>query len=171
MNWNDYFTCDASAGRLYFKHRPQSMFATLRGYKVWNAQNARREVGCPNHAGYLMVRVNKRLFLVHRIIWTMTKGSIPDGMEVDHINTVKADNRITNMRLATHSQNGWNKGKPRTNTSGYKGVTLHKGTGRWAAQLSFNGQHIHLGLHDKPEDAALAYIEASASIHGSFSRT
>lgn len=171
MNWHEYFTCDADAGILYFKERPREMFSTLRGWRVWNAQNANRAVGSPNAAGYLMVRLNKkRLYVVHRIIWEMVNGPIPDGMEVDHENTAKSDNKISNLRLATHSQNGFNKRKPRTNTSGYKGVTFHRATRKWASQIVANGKRIHIGLHESKDEAYAAYKVAAKNIHGEFAR-
>lgn len=70
-----------------------------------------------NGRGYLIVITKLGLKMVHRIIYETFKGEIPDGMEIDHINTIKTDNRLENLRLVTHKENCNN---PLT-------VAIHKG--------------------------------------------
>ena len=70
--------------------------------------------------GYLMFGVNHKLFLVHRAVWETFNGSIPDGMEIDHINTVGDDNRLENLRCVTHKDNNNN---PLTRTTRQKSLT------------------------------------------------
>ena len=72
--------------------------------------------------GYKRLTVNGKKTSCHRIIWEMHHGAIPRGMEVDHINRVRDDNRIENLRLVTRSQNALNSKLKATNTTGIKGL-------------------------------------------------
>lgn len=102
---------------------------------------------------------------IHRTIM-----GAPLGMEVDHINGDGLDNRRSNLRLATHAQNTRNRRRPRTNTSGFKGVHLHKSAGKWVAQITNAGKYLYLGLFETPESAYAARVAASAELHGEFGR-
>lgn len=89
---------------------------------------------------------------------------------VDHVNGDGLDNRRSNLRPATDAQNGRNRGANRNNTSGYKGVSLDKRRGTWAAALWVAGRKHHLGTHATPEAAAHAYDHAAVELHGEFAR-
>lgn len=89
---------------------------------------------------------------------------------VDHINGNGLDNRRSNLRPATRSQNQWNRGALATNTSGYKGVCLYKPTGMWQAQITSSGKVYYLGRYSDAEDAARAYNNAAVALHGSRAR-
>lgn len=103
-------------------------------------------------------------FKLHRVLM-----NAPKGLEVDHRNGDGLDNRRQNLRLATRIQNGFNRRKPKNNTSGYKGVTSAYG-GKWEASVSANKIRHHLGVHLTPEDAARAYDRAAKQLHGEFAR-
>ena len=89
---------------------------------------------------------------------------------VDHANGNGLDNRKSNLRQATAAQNGWNRGKQINNTSGFKGVCLHKASKKWAAEITLNGKQTHLGLFETPQEASNAYTQASKELHGAFGR-
>lgn len=91
--------------------------------------------------GYKRLTVNKKLTSCHRIIWEMHNGSIPKGLEVDHINRVRDDNRIENLRLVTKSENALNSKLKDTNTLGIKGV--YKDKKQWVAK--FKGVCLYSG--------------------------
>ena len=94
--------------------------------------------------------------------------SAPQGMQVDHINGNKLDNRRYNLRLCSNSQNGFNRKAYKTNTSGYKGVYFCKQKNKWIAQLSVNGRHISVGAFMSAKDASIAYNKKAKEVHGRF---
>lgn len=107
--------------------------------------------------------------LAHRLAWLYVYGEWPEN-EIDHINRNPDDNRIANLRKATRAQNGSNVGRLRNNTSGYKGVTWHKGAKKWMAQIQVEEKFVYLGLFDDPAIAHSAYAAASKKYHGEFGR-
>lgn len=90
---------------------------------------------------------------------------------VDHINGNPLDNRRKNIRICSRQQNTWNSKLNRKNTSGYKGVSLHKPSGKWVAKIKVNMKRIHLGLHKEKLDAARAYDNAAKLYFGDFAVT
>jgi len=94
---------------------------------------------------------------------------VPKGMVIDHINHDAMDNRRSNLRAATHSQNMWNKSKQRGNyTSIYKGVAWYQKTGKWRARIYYNGKEILIGYFDDEKAAAMAYDEKAKELFGEF---
>jgi hypothetical protein len=107
----------------------------------------------------------KRTVQLHRVLL-----SAPDEMQVDHINGDGLDNRRSNLRLATPSQNMYNQRPTSKNTSGFKGVSWENRHGKWRAQIAYKGNQRHLGYYSISEAAYQAYVDASSSLHGEFSR-
>jgi hypothetical protein len=87
---------------------------------------------------------------------------MPDDKIVDHINRNGLDNRRSNLRYVTHSQNMWNRSKHVNNTSGFVGVTLRKVTEKWEASIQAHGKRKHLGEFNTPEEASTVYQAAKA---------
>ncbi len=95
----------------------------------------------------------------------------PDGLLVDHRNRNTLDNRRENLRLATNSQNQFNKAKTSRKTSSrFVGVFLEKCTGRWIAKVTVNRERVWSGRFDSEIDAAKAYDAAAKKYHGEFAR-
>ena len=94
-------------------------------------------------------------------------GKWPDEF-IDHINHNPTDNRWCNLREATYATNNKNRRLGKDNTSGYKGVSWHKGRNKWRAEIRVDGIGKHLGYYDTPEAASKAYCVASATFHGEF---
>lgn len=93
-----------------------------------------------------------------------------NGNRVDHINGDTLDNRRSNLRLSTPSQNSMNRSKAPNNTSGYKGVHFHKGVNKWVAELTVKYKKFHLGVFDTKVDAARAYDLRAFKEFGEFAQ-
>jgi hypothetical protein len=115
--------------------------------------------------GYAARKESGKTIYMHREIKNALKGT-----EVDHINNNGLDNRASNLRIVTRTQNNQNRGMQKSNTSGYKGVVWHKQNQKWWARIQINGKQISLGCFDAIEKAANAYKIASEQYHGSYSR-
>ena len=112
-------------------------------------------VGCLDSNGYVMIRVDYRLYRAHQLAFLYMTRSIPD--RIDHRNENKSDNRWVNLRAATNSQNMMNvSALPRNNTSGVRGVSWHKGAGKWFAQIKAKGRNHYLGLFEDFDAAVKA---------------
>lgn len=120
--------------------------------------------GRVNNKGYRQTMIDKQRHMEHRLVWLYVHGEWP-SMEVDHINGVRDDNRIENLRLATRAQNQQNVGIRSHNTSGYIGVTWYPKLSRWRAQIKANGKKMHIGLFDCPVEAHNAYLAKKAELH------
>ena len=119
-----------------------------------------------------MVEIDHHAYGAHVLIWVWMTGEWP-SVEIDHENLKRADNRWSNLREATHSQNMANGRKYRNNTSGYKGVFWEnrKSPKKWRAMIDINGKHKHLGYHSSKEEASAAYNKAADELFGEFART
>ncbi len=123
--------------------------------------------GCVNSKkGYRRVLYNRTRISEHRAIWVLHYGSIPEGLEVDHIDTDKTNNLLSNLRLVTSAQNKWNKLVRKDSLSGYKGVCKCKN--RWRASIRINSKAINLGSFLTVELAHEAYKAAAVKYHGQF---
>jgi len=124
-------------------------------------------VECHINKFYAARKENKKNLYMHREILGL------EGKQVhcDHINGDSLDNRRTNIRACTPSENGRNRTLPSNNTSGFKGVSHYKNFGKWGARIKIYGKPKHLGIFDDPEKAAKAYDAAAVLIHGEFAKT
>lgn len=138
----------------------------FRRVRTSNRINPGDPAGYPNMYGYLLVRLNNMTHRLHRLIFLMCHGYLPE--QVDHINGVKDDNRIDNLRAATASQNKHNVSLISTNSSGFKGVHWNKSVGKWRAGCCFKNKYVHLGYFESIEDANIAAINGREKYHGEF---
>lgn len=125
------------------------------------------KTGCVNKVGYKVIRVDGRLYSAHRLAVLYMTGAMP-AADVDHINNDRSDNRWSNLRRATSSQNCCNTYRMKNNTSGVKGVYRPAGRKNWTARLSFEGTTRHLGCFPTKEAAEAAVLSARAATHGEF---
>jgi hypothetical protein len=107
---------------------------------------------------------NRRLILMHRVILGLTDPNIFG----DHVDRNGLNNQRNNLRVATHSQNCTNVKKYKNASSKYKGVSWHKASKKWVAQIQKDKKVLYLGGFEKEIDAAIAYNNATNSIHGEF---
>lgn len=115
----------------------------------------------------LKVNGKEHSFVAHRVAWFLYYGDWPDK-EIDHINQVKSDNRLSNLRLATRSQNMCHTNTRSNNKSGFKGISFKKDCNKWESKIMLDGKYYYLGLFKTPEDAHEAYCIAAKKLHGDF---
>jgi hypothetical protein len=145
------------------------------GHFTWLVRRSWRvlpgmRAGTINSSGHRQINIGKCLVLAHRLAWFYMTGKIPNG-EIDHKNRNRDDNRWDNIRESTRSTNCANKEKPATNTSGFKGVSLHKRTGKWQATVKVNGKVKYIGMFADKVEAAAAYAKAANEAFGEFACT
>lgn len=150
------FRYDPKSGNLYWRFGPPNRIAA-------HQSGVRRSDGTYS----LAVNIGKIHYAAHNIIWVYVTGKKPKG-EVDHINRIKCDNRWSNLREASRSQNQANTGLYKNNTTGYRGVSFDKSIGRYRAIFSKNGKNRCLGVFDRPEEAHEAWKQTAIVNHGEF---
>ena len=143
------FRYDYETGVLYWRQRINS-----RVPKTLEAGTQRKS------SGYLYVRVHGGIYPVHRVVMLMCYGFYGEGLEVDHINHVRNDNRLFNLRFATRSENMRNKSVSSNNTLGIMGVFFSKARKKYIAQIHIKGKNIYLGAVETLEGAAEARRQA-----------
>lgn len=123
------------------------------------------EAGTPKD-GYIQIGFRGRIYRRARLAWLFMTGEFPPkGFDVDHRNTKRCDDRWSNLRLRTRSQNNHNTIRLRPdNTTGHRGVFRGKKPGTWFARITYEGRVIHLGTFDTIE-AAVAARKAGLKEH------
>lgn len=116
--------------------------------------------------GYICVGIDYKTYDIHRLAWIYEYGYNPK--EIDHINNIKDDNRIANLRECTRIQNCQNRVDTKNKSSGIRNVHWHKLSGKWQVRIQHNKKRICIGLFDDLELAELVAIEARAKYHGDF---
>jgi len=131
-------------------------------HKKWVKKNGavsqRRKVNMfkPNlNTGYVQVMVRGKRLSVHRVVWEYFNGPIPEGMQVDHKNGIKHDNRLENLRLVTPRQNAQNTKQHRSGR--LPGCSFHKGHSKWSSRVTVDGRTRHLGYYDTEQEAYEIY--------------
>lgn len=115
--------------------------------------------------GYWRIGLDGVRWTGHVLAWLYVHGVLP-RVDLDHINQVKSDNRISNLREDVAGLNRQNRDSPRSdNSSGFLGVCWDKRESKWLAQISVNGRRKHLGYHATPEAASEAYLAAKRELH------
>ena len=153
MKWCNLFTYNAETGELTnrFNINGRALKDDLSGYV--------------NDSGYRVVRVKGKTYRCHRIVWEMHNGPISKDLEIDHINRIRNDNRIENLRLATRHEQNLNLSQ-RVSKTGVTGVVYRKKNSKWQAQIGFKGRHIYLGIFNDFFEACC--VRKSAEINYGF---
>jgi hypothetical protein len=120
--------------------------------------------------GYIQINVDNSGYLAHRLVWLYVHGRWPIS-QIDHINLIQSDNRLANLREATHAENARNcEPLSIANKSGYRGVYWNTQKKKWEARIRVGGPSIYLGRYNTKEEAAAAYRAAAIQYHGAFAR-
>ena len=165
-----------TTGKLYWKERTPDLFKTTRGKKLrtaehsckqWNQKYVGQEAFTTTaacHGGALVGTLLCRTMLAHRVAFAVYHGRWPQA-EIDHINGDRRDNRISNLREASPSDQSRNMPLSRVNKSGRIGVFWITRLSKWGASIQVNGVSRWLGYHDS-FDAAVSAREAAEKEHG-----
>ena len=126
------------------------------------------KAGFRTNTGHMALSIDDKKYLVHRAVWAWHYGTTPAGMEVNHINSDRTDNRIENLRLASRMETAQHAGMRKDNVSGFKGVSFCKDRRKWVAQITINRRQTPLGRFDTKEEAHAAYCAAAERYFGEF---
>lgn len=129
--------------------------------------NTGKVAGTPCSGGYISIGVDQKYYKAHRLAWLYVHGVWPAEL-IDHINGDTSNNRISNLREATFSQNLVNRGPNTKNKTGFKGVFHNKDTGRFIACAAVNKKQKTIGSYATAEEASAAYREFVTKWHGEF---
>ena len=141
-------------------------------WKINKGPRAKKEskAGCLNKTnGYYYVRLNDKLYLAHRLIWFLAFEEDPGNSQIDHKDRNRANNKISNLRKASQTQQNHNQITKNNNKCGFKGVRQHT-SGLWHAYITINGKQKSLKYFKTKEEAARAYDKAAKEHFGEFAR-
>jgi len=146
------FGYDEDSGVLFYKERPDSDFRTKTASKSWHTKYLGNPAGCERNDGYLKVNAFGKTFYVHRICWLIRYGEMPEN-NIDHINGIRSDNRLVNLRHVDHFGNNRNACIRVDNASGVTGVSWNKKNKKWRVDISSEGKRIYLGMFSEISSA------------------
>jgi hypothetical protein len=161
------FTYDPILGHLLFRT------GLTRLGKCCGSKRIGKRCGSEVATGYSKTTISGTQLLIHRLIWILHNGDIPDSMIIDHIDGNRLNNRIENLRVCTSNENLFNSGLSAGNKSGAKGVyrrVLTSGLVRYTVKISVENKVFRLGHFNTLELASVAYNAAAKVLHGEYYR-
>lgn len=155
---NRLFEYDREKGLLIWRYRKDKDIC-------WNGRLAGKVAGSTDK-GYRIVKFDDRKYAAHRLIWKLAYGSIPNDMQIDHIDGNGLNNRLDNLRLVTNQENQANRHADNKRKNGVKFKGVYKHNNKFKAEITTKSGRLYLGLFNTPEEAAHAYNEAANEHHG-----
>lgn len=152
---NEFLNYNPTTGAMCWKKRPAHSCVKLN-----------IPLTSQDHEGYLRLQLKRKTLKQHRLAYLIVFGFMPS--QIDHINGIRNDNRIKNLRPCTTMQNAHNQGIPKNNTSGYKRVCWVGSRQKWSANIVLNQENIHLGYFICKHEAARSYNRAALKYYGEF---
>lgn len=156
----------AEKARWYLDYNPET------GSFFWCVKFCKKNMvggaaGSISDSGYVLICIDGKDYRAHRLAWLITYGVWPTK-QIDHINGDRRDNRISNIREATASQNSGNMKARDPNRK--KGTFFMKKEKRWRAAITHVGRQVHLGCFATEDEAHAAYCNAALALRGQFAR-
>lgn len=140
---------DPETGVFTWKVRPRDHFNTDRGWRCFNSRNSGGVAGSLTHYGYLTIRIGVgNLYFCHRLAWMYVHGETPIG-DIDHINHIRTDNRLENLRSVSRKENCKNR---KASGNFILGVNKTK-SNKWNARIRHEYKSINLGVYDTLHEA------------------
>ena len=137
-------------------------FTYLDGNLYWRqghgGARSGRLAGCVTADGYRRITYRGVSYAAHRLVYQLHHGTLDPALQIDHVNGVKDDNRIENLRQVTSQENNFNR-------TGVRGYSWHKSSRKWAANIRVGGRLVHLGCFSEEENARAAYLGAKELLH------
>lgn len=139
------------------------------GFFTWNVSRGRCAkgdvAGCLNPQGYIQIMVDGLNYTAHRIAWLIVHGNWPNN-EIDHLNGLRDDNRLANLRDVTATINQQNIRRARSdNHTGLLGASWNKENKKFVSSIRVSGKRITLGSFPTAEEAHAAYLRAKRELH------
>lgn len=142
-------------GIFTWKERSGKYFHNDGSCRWWNETHAGKEAGYLDPQGYIYIHIQSKPYLAHRLAWLYEHGRFP-AEDTDHINGVKHNNWIKNIRSVSNTENRRNMKRNIRNTSGCLGVGRHKSTQKWKVTIGVSGKAVYLGLFEDWFEAVCA---------------
>ena len=164
-------TYNPETGELVWLKRSEAFFKRAVDAHSWNLQHANRRAFKTFFHGYLHGNIFKKHYYAHRLAWALHYGEWPAG-QIDHINGVRSDNRIENLRDVSHSENQKNTKLRHDNKAGAPGIDWKKNASAWRVRVSRGGKRHVVGYFKTLDDAVFARKEAQsqAAYHANHGR-
>lgn len=129
---------------------------------------AGKQAGRVRLDGYVDIKFEYIAYLAHRLAWLFYYGEDPKEKYIDHINLVKDDNRIINLRTATSTENSYNKAGVVKSISGIKGVHWNKRINKWDVKITHDGKNEFFGSYSCIKEAEIISVHMRKKLHGEF---
>lgn len=149
----EFLAYDPETGSLTWNSRDRAHFTSDNQYVVWHKKYAGREAFTAiSSSGYRAGALWRKGLLAHRVVWAIVHGEWP-AQDIDHINHIRTDNRLANLRCVTRAENARNRKKPRNSGRERVGVAWDGRIRKWCAAGSADGRSVHLGSFTAFDDA------------------
>ena len=149
-------TYNPETGVMLWRERPVEMFQSERDCKTWNNRYFNTPVGSICEGGYVRTEIQGKKYRLHRLVWLYVYGGYPPS-QIDHINCIRDDNRIANLRAVSHQENC---NKRKENRHRVVGVDFDKVIKRWVTTLPVEGVVVRLGEFLEKDDAIASRKQA-----------
>jgi hypothetical protein len=156
-------TYNPDTGTFTWNSRPLKSFKSAQYFKAWNTRCSGKVAGYTSSSKYVTIPLAGKLYQAHRLAYLYMEGELP-AHEVDHLNHIKTDNRWSNLRQVSPTENQRNRPKNKNNTSGSLGVSWCADRQLWLASARINYIKHNLGRY-KTKEEAIAARQAFNKLH------
>ncbi len=139
--------------------RDRSHFRTDSTFNSWRSRFAWSVAGSISQKGYRTINIEGYHYKAHRLAWMYIYGEWPE-QQIDHVNHIRDDNRISNLRAATNRENSINRSISSSSSSGFYGINFEKDSQKWRVRINHGGKRVHIGRFSSKDEAIKARGDA-----------